>query len=164
MKTLEKYCDEVTFCMTNFSLYKLTGKVWHSPTFYYKDGYNYVLQYMLIRRKGAGAGTHVSVELLQIRGEHDDKLKWREEAVHEPHVFQTISLIAQHSKAQLPEKISREFFWQCDWALLVLIVMITGTFLYKKKRYVHSSANHIIIRVNCFCNEFMDFVFKLDLT
>ena len=60
MKTLEKYCDEVTFCMTNFSQYKLTGKVWHSPTFYYKDGYNYVLQYMLIRRKGAGAGTRVS--------------------------------------------------------------------------------------------------------
>ena len=26
-KTLEKYGDEVTFCMTNFSLYKLTSKV-----------------------------------------------------------------------------------------------------------------------------------------
>ena len=35
---------------------------------------------------------HMSVELLQMRGEHDNKLKWREEAVHEHPVFQTISM------------------------------------------------------------------------
>ena len=103
----------------------------------------------------------MSVELLQIRGEHDDKLKWREEAVRELHVFQRISLIAQHSKAQLPEKISREFLAvqlgsPCSYC--------HDYFFIQKKRYVHSSANHLIIRVNCFCNEFMDFVFKLDLT
>ena len=54
----------------------------------------------------------MSVELLQMRGEHDDKLKWREEAVHEHHVLQRISIqmIAQHSKAQSPEKFSRECY------------------------------------------------------
>ena len=30
-KTLKKHGDEVTFHMTNFSLYKQTGRVWHSP-------------------------------------------------------------------------------------------------------------------------------------
>ena len=48
---------------------------------------------------------HTSVELLQMR-KHDDKLKWRDKAEHP--VFQTIAMqmIAQHSKAQSPEKIS----------------------------------------------------------
>ena len=38
-KTLKKHGDEVTFRMTNFSLYKVIGKVWHSPPFYFDEGY-----------------------------------------------------------------------------------------------------------------------------
>ena len=51
--------------------------------------------------------------------------------------------------------------------LLVLKVMITGTFLLKKDMYIKNFGftNHLIIKVNCFCNEFMDFVqIGLDLT
>ena len=74
-KTLKKSGDEVTFCMTDFSMHKQTGKVWHSPPFYFRDGYKLCLA-VYANGKGAGAGTHVSVELLQMRGEHDHKLTW----------------------------------------------------------------------------------------
>ena len=42
-KILKKCGDEVTFCMTDFSMHKQTGKVWHSPPFYFKDGYKLCL-------------------------------------------------------------------------------------------------------------------------
>ena len=74
-KTLKKHGDEVTFHMTNFSLYKQTGMVWHSPPFYFNEGYKLCVA-VYANGKGAGAGTHLSVELLQMRGEHDDKLTW----------------------------------------------------------------------------------------
>ena len=51
--------DEVTFCMTDFSLYKQTGKVWHSQPFYCEDGYKLCLA-VYANGKGAGAGTRVS--------------------------------------------------------------------------------------------------------
>ena len=73
--TLREYGDEVTVCMNDYSLYKHTGKVWHSPPFYYKDGYKLCLA-VYANGKGAGAGTHLSVELLRMKGEHDDKLTW----------------------------------------------------------------------------------------
>jgi len=73
--TLKKNRDEVTFCMNDYSLYKHTGKVWYSPPFYYDDGYKLCLA-VYANGKGAGAGTHMSVELLQMKGEHDDKLSW----------------------------------------------------------------------------------------
>ena len=73
--TLKLGGDEVTVCMNDYSLYKHTGKVWHSPPFYYGDGYKLCLA-VYANGKGAGAGTHVSVELLQMKGEHDDKLSW----------------------------------------------------------------------------------------
>ena len=66
--------DEVTFHMTNFSLYKQTGKAWHSPAFFCEDGYKLCLA-VYANGKGAGAGTHMSVELLQMRGEHDEELR-----------------------------------------------------------------------------------------
>ena len=71
-------------CMTNFSLYKQTGKVWCSPPFYYGEGYKLCLA-VYANGKGAGAGTHVSVELLLMKGEHDHKLKWREEGLYAFH-------------------------------------------------------------------------------
>ena len=82
--TLKTNGDEVTFCMTNFSLYKQTGKVWCSPPFYYGEGYKLCLA-VYANGKGAGAGTHVSVELLLMKGEHDHKLKWREEGLYAFH-------------------------------------------------------------------------------
>ena len=103
-KTLKKHGDEVTFHMTNFSLYKLTGRVWHSPPFYFDDGYKLCVAVYAIG-KGAGAGTHVSVELLQMRGEHDKKLTWWEEGRYIHRVQQiSIQMIKQHKKAQSQEK------------------------------------------------------------
>ena len=89
-KTLKKHGDEVTFRMTNFSLYKAIGKVWHSPPFYFDEGYKLCLA-AHANGKGAGAGTHVSVELLQMRGEHDKKLTWWEEGRY-IHRVQQISI------------------------------------------------------------------------
>ena len=104
--TLKQDGDEVTFYMYNYSLYKHTGKVWHSPPFYFGDGYKLCLA-VYANGKGAGAGTHVSVELLQIKAEHDDKLRWNElPYVQCPCGFYRISIqmMEQSEKAQAPEK------------------------------------------------------------
>ena len=61
--------DEVNFCMTNFSLYKQTGKVWHSPPFYFHKSFCLAVY---VNGKGDGAGTHMSVELQLSEKERDD--------------------------------------------------------------------------------------------
>ena len=100
MKTLKNDGDEVTLCMTNFTQYKQTDKVWHSPPFYYLDGYKLCLA-VYANGKGAGAGTHVSVELLQMRGEHDDKVNWR--CTRDLEML-SIKMMMQCKKAQSQEK------------------------------------------------------------
>ena len=93
-KTLKHLGDKLTFYMTNFSLYKQTGKVWHSPPFYFKDEYKLCLA-VYANGKGAGAGTHVSVELLQMRGEHDDKWWWERRPIIDTHnrlIFPNVSI------------------------------------------------------------------------
>ena len=109
-KTLKKRGDEVTFHMTNFSLYKQTGRVWHSPPFYFDDGYMLCLA-VYANGKGASAGTHVSVELMQMRGEHDDKLEWCNDEETFVHQYMSISIqiMAHCKKAQsLNEQFSLE--------------------------------------------------------
>ena len=105
-RTLKNIGDKVTFCMYNYSLHKHTGKVWHSPPFYYGDGYKLCLA-VYANGKGAGAGTHVSVELLQMKGEHDHKLRWNErpryKECREDYII-SIQMMAQSKKAQAPEK------------------------------------------------------------
>ena len=73
--TLKHIGDEVNLCLNDYSLYKHTNKVWYSPPFYFEGSYKLCLA-VYANGKGAGAGTHVSVELLQMKGEHDDKLSW----------------------------------------------------------------------------------------
>ena len=77
MKSLRLTDDgpPLTIRMTNFSHYKKSGKVWHSPPFYYDDGYKMQLA-VYANGTGAGAGTHVSIVLLRMKGEYDDQLKW----------------------------------------------------------------------------------------
>ena len=99
-----KLREEETFQMNNYSLYKLTSKVWHSLSFYYLGNYKFCLA-VYANGKGAGAGTHVSVELLQMKGEHDDKLRWNKRAQYQyPPYSISIQMIAQSEKAQVPEK------------------------------------------------------------
>ena len=102
--TLREDGDEATFYMNDYSLYKHTGKVWHSPPFYFEGGYKLCLA-VYANGKGAGAGTHVSVELLQMKGEHDDKLRWNI-GIPLPHYLQRISIqmMAQSKEAHSQEK------------------------------------------------------------
>jgi len=103
--TLKEDGDELIFCMYGYSLYKHTGKVWHSPPFYYGDGYKLCLA-VYANGKGAGAGTHVSVELLQMKGEHDDKLTWNQGPLLPCVQYRMyIQMMGQSKKAQAPEKV-----------------------------------------------------------
>ena len=67
--------DSVKFIMPKFSEYRHSGKVWHSPPFYYREGYKMCLA-VYANGVGEGVGTHVSVVILHLRGEYDHQLKW----------------------------------------------------------------------------------------
>ena len=67
---LEKYDDSVILLMHSFSKYHRSGKVWHSPPFYYREGYKMCLA-VHANGVGEGAGTHVSVTLILLKGECD---------------------------------------------------------------------------------------------
>ena len=75
LNSLVKKGDAVAFRMSNFSYYRHSEKLWHSPPFYYRDGYKMCLA-VYASGVGEGTGTHISLSLLLLRGEYDDKLKW----------------------------------------------------------------------------------------
>ena len=77
---LEKHGDSVILLMHSFFKYRCSGKVWRSPPFYYGEGYKMCLG-VHANGMGDGAGTHVSVELLHLRGEYDDQLVWPRECI-----------------------------------------------------------------------------------
>ena len=56
--------------------------------------------------KGSVAGTHMSVELLQMKGEHDDKQRWNKRQ-WPLCAYDSISIqmVPQSEKAQAPEKL-----------------------------------------------------------
>ena len=72
---LKKSGDSMKVTMSRFSEYRHTDRVWHSPPFYYREGYKMCLA-VHANGVGEGAGTHVSVALLHFRGEYDDQLEW----------------------------------------------------------------------------------------
>ena len=84
---LKNYGDSMKVTMFRFSEYCCSGKVWHSPPFYYREGYKMCLA-VYANGVGEGAGTHVSVAVLLLRGEYDDQLKWPRVCnyLHEIHV------------------------------------------------------------------------------
>ena len=67
---LTKTYDSVKVIMPKFSEYRRSGKVWHSPPFYYREGYKMCLA---VYANGVGniGYTHISVTLLLLKGEHD---------------------------------------------------------------------------------------------
>ena len=75
LSKLQTVGDFVKFQMPKFSKYHCTGKVWHSPPFYYKEGYKMCLA-VYANGIGNGASTHVSIAILLLRGEYDYLLKW----------------------------------------------------------------------------------------
>ena len=66
---LEKMNDLVKVSMPKFSEYHRSGKVWYSLPFYYRDGYKMCLAVYANGVKGDG--THVSVILNLLKGEHN---------------------------------------------------------------------------------------------
>ena len=62
--------DSLDVLMPKFSEYRRSGKVWHSPPFYYREGYKMCLA-VYANGVGSGCGTHVSVTLTLLKGEHD---------------------------------------------------------------------------------------------
>ena len=65
--TLNKCGDSVRLVMPRFAEYRRSGKVWHSPPFYYREGYKMCLA-VYANGVGYGAGTHLSVSLLLLCG------------------------------------------------------------------------------------------------
>ena len=65
----------LTIRMINFSYYQQSGKVWHSPPFYYGAGYKMQLA-VYANGTGAGESTHVSIALLLMKGEFDHQIPW----------------------------------------------------------------------------------------
>ena len=65
----------LTIRMINFSHYQRSGKVWYSPPFYCHPGYKMQLA-VYANGTGAGASTHISIALLLMKGEFDDKIPW----------------------------------------------------------------------------------------
>lgn len=66
--------DLVRIVMPRFSDYCLSGNVWHSPPFYYKEGYKMCLA--ISAKKKYGTCKYISISLLLLKGELDDHLKW----------------------------------------------------------------------------------------
>ena len=64
----------LTIRMTSFSHYQRSGKVWYSPPFFYGDGYKMQLA-VYANGTGAGAGTHMSIVLLRLKGEYNNQLR-----------------------------------------------------------------------------------------
>ena len=72
---LQNKGDSLKVVMRKFSEYRRSGKVWHSPPFYYREGYKMCLA-VYANGLGIGAGTHVSITLFLLRGSYDNQLKW----------------------------------------------------------------------------------------
>ena len=62
--------------MTDYSKHKRDGDVWYSPPFYTGPGGYKMCLRVYANGYGDGVGTHVSVFVNLMRGEHDDKLTW----------------------------------------------------------------------------------------
>ena len=65
-----------TISMFNFHEYKRVNQIWYSNPFYSEmDGYKF---YLRVHANGTidGEGTHVSIYVILMKGEHDEMLKW----------------------------------------------------------------------------------------
>ena len=93
---LEKINDIVKVVMPRFLEYCRSGKVWHSPPFYYRGGYKMCLA-VHANGVGEGAGTHVSVTLTLLKGECDN-VKHQSE----PRKCQGVHLLFAPRKGQKP--------------------------------------------------------------
>ena len=110
--TLKVIGNEVLFCMYDYSLYRQTGKVWYSPPFYYGDGYKLCLA-VYANGKGDGEGTHVSVELLLMKGglHHQQPIQhpYQYQGSMYGQSYQTTTLISISMVNQSKKALEREF-------------------------------------------------------
>ena len=106
-----EFGDSITYRMTNFSNYKESGNVWHSPPFYYDDGYKMCLE-VHAGGVGSGAGTHVSLSLLLMKGEFDDQLEWPLESCE-----YSLDITLLNQRSGWPYTVKMELPCEChrDW-------------------------------------------------
>uniref|UniRef100_A0A1X7TDF1 MATH domain-containing protein n=1 Tax=Amphimedon queenslandica TaxID=400682 RepID=A0A1X7TDF1_AMPQE len=72
----EPHTLPVEVLMTSFASHHKSNGYWYSPSFYsHKKGYKLCLR---VRANGEseGSGTHLSIHIHLMRGDHDDTLKW----------------------------------------------------------------------------------------
>ena len=62
--------------MNSFTQHKENSDVWYSPPFYSGPGGYKMRLRVDANGFGDGAGTHVSVYVQMVKGDHDDELKW----------------------------------------------------------------------------------------
>ena len=72
---LQRNGPPLTIRVINFSHYQRSGKDWYSPPFYCRAGYKMQLA-VYASGTGAGVSTHVSIAILLMKGEFDDKIPW----------------------------------------------------------------------------------------
>ena len=68
--------DMLKLPMRWFSEYRRSGKVWHSPPFFYRGGYKMCLRASPDGAEKELAGTYITVTLLHLKGEYDDQIQW----------------------------------------------------------------------------------------
>ena len=69
-RTLQKIGDTISVRMTGISEHMGTGQIWYSPPFYYMDGYKMKLAVHF------DPAREVSLSLILLKGEYDDRLRW----------------------------------------------------------------------------------------
>ena len=115
---LAKESDSIKVQMSNFSEHRRSGKVWHSPPFYYREGYKMCLA-VYANGVGKGAGTHVSVSVLLVRGRYDDQLKWPIPYIQDGMMFEPVDglnyfYLSWCAPIQRPELSELKEITRCD--------------------------------------------------
>ena len=73
---VNSYHDPFEFIMTEYTKHKRDDDSWYSPPFYTGPGGYKMCIRVIANGRADGAGTHVTVRVLMMRGEHDDWLVW----------------------------------------------------------------------------------------
>ena len=76
-KQLVTFTPPLDFTMTDYEQHQKDDDNWFSPPFWsHMGGYKMRLRAISAKGQGRGKGTHVSIFVHLMRGEHDDYLKW----------------------------------------------------------------------------------------
>ncbi|XP_019864071.1 PREDICTED: TNF receptor-associated factor 6-like [Amphimedon queenslandica] len=73
----ESHTLPVEVLMTSFASHHKSNDHWYSPSFYsHQEGYKLCLSGVRANGESEGSGTHLSIHIHLMRGDHDETLKW----------------------------------------------------------------------------------------